>query len=452
MRLTKSLWIAGFSVATVMQGPVPAMAQQVGSEPVLRLADLERMALEKNPTLAQAEAAVRAAEGRARQAGLLPNPTIGAAVNEYSFRQPSKTAEYLGFVEQALVIGGRLRQGRRLFEQERQRTQAEAEAQRQAVRGLTRLAYYQALGAQTLVDVRGKLARVAREAVGISGELYNVGQADRPDILEVEIEAERAELDLAAARNELQRAWRLVTAVVADPSLPPARLEGDLEAEAPDLEQDPALANLVPSSPQVRIARAEQERALAAVDLARAQRVPDLVLRGSLGYNREILDVLGGAKGWEGALELSLQLPIFNRNQGAIAAARAEAERAEAEVRRVELDLQARLGGALADYRNARETARRYREKLVPNAQRAYDMYRSRFHEMAAAYPQVLIAQRTLFQLRAAYVTTLVDLWQAVARLQAFLLTSGLQAPGQPERPEGMNPGLSAGAKRSVEH
>src|SRR5829696_8717987 len=40
--------------------------------PALRLEDLERMALENNPTMAQAEAAVRAAEGRRVQAGLFP--------------------------------------------------------------------------------------------------------------------------------------------------------------------------------------------------------------------------------------------------------------------------------------------------------------------------------------------------------------------------------------------
>jgi cobalt-zinc-cadmium efflux system outer membrane protein len=451
MRLAMN-WLVGSVLVLSLAAQVPAFAQEAGSRPALRLADLERMAVETNPTLKQAEAAVRAAEGRARQAGLLPNPTIGAAVNEYSFRYPSKTAEYLGIVEQAVVIGGRLRQGRRVFEQERLRAQAEAEAQSQAVRGLTRMAYYQALGAQTLVEVRTDLARVAREAVGITGELYNVGQADRPDILEIEIEAERAELDLTAARNEQDRAWRLLTAVVGDASMAPARLDGDLEAEAPDLERDPPLANLVSASPQLRIARAEQERAQAAVDLARAQRVPDLIVRGSLGYNREVLDVIGGPKGWEGALELSIQLPIFNRNQGTIAAARAAADRAQAEVRRVELELAAQLGGALSEYRNARGAAQRYRERLVPNAQRAYDMYRSRFQEMSAAYPQVLIAQRTLFQLRAEYVTTLVELWQSVARLQGFLLTSGLQPPGQGERPEGMNPALSAGAKRSVEH
>jgi outer membrane protein TolC len=43
----------------------------------LALDDLERMALQGNPTLAQAAAAVDASRGKALQAGLYPNPTIG---------------------------------------------------------------------------------------------------------------------------------------------------------------------------------------------------------------------------------------------------------------------------------------------------------------------------------------------------------------------------------------
>src|SRR5262245_15642759 len=49
----------------------------VTAVPALTLENLEQMALKNNPTLAQAEAAIQAAEGRRRQAGLWPNPIVG---------------------------------------------------------------------------------------------------------------------------------------------------------------------------------------------------------------------------------------------------------------------------------------------------------------------------------------------------------------------------------------
>ncbi|MGH9838475.1 MAG: hypothetical protein ACREEM_06805, partial [Blastocatellia bacterium] len=57
--------------------PDRGQAQGQAQGQAMTLADLERMALEGNPTMAQAEAAIRASEGRRVQAGLLPNPVIG---------------------------------------------------------------------------------------------------------------------------------------------------------------------------------------------------------------------------------------------------------------------------------------------------------------------------------------------------------------------------------------
>src|SRR5262249_11143782 len=56
--------------------------QAAATGPALRLEALEQMALQNNPTAAQAEAAIRAAEGRRVQAGLMPNPIIGYAGEE----------------------------------------------------------------------------------------------------------------------------------------------------------------------------------------------------------------------------------------------------------------------------------------------------------------------------------------------------------------------------------
>ncbi|HEY5616750.1 MAG TPA: hypothetical protein VIK60_02340, partial [Vicinamibacterales bacterium] len=58
--------------------PASVMAQpgQAGATPTapLALEDLERMALDNNPTLRQAMTGVTAAQGRARQAGTWFNP------------------------------------------------------------------------------------------------------------------------------------------------------------------------------------------------------------------------------------------------------------------------------------------------------------------------------------------------------------------------------------------
>jgi cobalt-zinc-cadmium efflux system outer membrane protein len=161
----------------------------------MTLTDLERMALEGNPTLAQAEAAIRAAEGRRVQAGLMPNPIIGYSGEELAFRAIGEKSEHLGFIEQTIPLGGKLGKSRAIFAQEKNQAEQDAVAQRQRILNAVRVLYYQARGAQELVEVRTQLAKLARDAVKTTGELFNVGQADRPDAAQIRIEAERADLD-----------------------------------------------------------------------------------------------------------------------------------------------------------------------------------------------------------------------------------------------------------------
>jgi cobalt-zinc-cadmium efflux system outer membrane protein len=48
---------------------------------------------------------------------------------------------------------------------------------------------------------------------------------------------------------------------------------------------------------------------------------------------------------------------------------------------------------------------------------------------MGASYPQVLLAQRTLFSLQTGYINALEQLWINSLALEGFLLTDGLEAP-----------------------
>ncbi len=66
---------------------------------------------------------------------------------------------------------------------------------------------------------------------------------------------------------------------------------------------------------------------------------------------------------------------------------------------------------------------------MIPRAQRAYELYLQKYRNMAAAYPEVIISQRTLFQLQESYVQALAGLWTSAVQLQNYLLVDGLTAP-----------------------
>lgn len=410
-----------------------ALADEAGAQSAapavkfLGLEELERLALAHNPTVAQADAIVRSVLGRKRQASFYPNPIVGFSADDIKARAPSQS-KYFFWAQQTIVTGDKRKLLQAAVAQEQVHAEAEKGMQRQAVLNAVKLLYYEALGAWRTVEVRRDLARLAREAVEISEQLYNIGQADRPDVLEVQIEAERSEVEVSRAENDLGRVWQELAAVVGQPDLPLTPLAGDLEAELPGVDEAAARAQILKESPELRIARTRISHSEALLARSRADRIPNFFIRGGAGYNFERFDSSKDV-GPEFFFELGIPLPIFDTNAGNIAQAEAQLRLAREEVRRVELTLFDRLGAVVRNYRDAQRTVESYQRRILGQAQQSYDLYLQRFRDMAASYPQVLIAQRTLSQVRAEYVRALVELWQAAVLLQGQLVRGALEAP-----------------------
>jgi cobalt-zinc-cadmium efflux system outer membrane protein len=401
------------------------------------LEQLLQMARASNPTLGQAEAGIREAAGRALQAGLWPNPTVGYAGDEIrggSFGG----GEHGVFVQQNVILGGKLGLDRRIFAEEGKQTEAEAEEQRRRVENGVRIAFYQLLAAQQMVEIRMKLSALAKDAVETTTQLFNIGQADQPDLLQAQVEADEADLAVVNAQQDQQRAWRVLSAVVGRPTMPMARLEGNIE-DLPSIDSEQILQTILRDSPAVKIAQVGVTRADAALTRAKREIVPDLSLRAGLSNDFESLEVTPPRTvGLVGFAEVGVNLRLFNRNQGNVQAAKGELDRAKLEVQRVSLVLRQMAAPLLQDFFSARAVAETYKTRTMPNAQRAYELYLRRYREGAAAYPQVLIAQRTLFDLQTHYVVALESVWMNAIALQGLMLTDGLDlptAPGEFDRP-----------------
>lgn len=417
--------LTSLPIAVALLSTTAALAQAKPFDP-LTLQDLERRALENNPTIGQTKAAVDSAAGRTKQAGLYPNPVLSAVGEEVSGGPVIRGGEFGGGFQQRIVTAGKLGLSRRVAAEDQKETEAEAEAQKYRVLNAVRSLYYQALGDQRLIEVRTQLAGLARRAVGISRELANVGQADRPDLLAADIEADRIDLDLITAQNARERTWRQLAAVINDPTLRPVPLAGDLD-NLPKLDLEKALELIYSESPELRAANVGVSRSELALRRAKVEKVPDVIVSGGVRYNRELLELGARPVGKEGFFDIGVEIPFFNRNQGNVAAARSELERSRLDVSRTRLALRARLATAYKDYQDALAIAERYRSTMIPKATQAYELYLNSFRQMAAAYPQALVAQRNLFQLQDDYVKALVNGWQRVVEIQGLLLSDGLE-------------------------
>jgi cobalt-zinc-cadmium efflux system outer membrane protein len=399
--------------------------------PVMRLEDFEQRATGASPALASAQAAVDAARGRARQAGLYPNPIVGYSADEVRGGEPTHGGQHGIFVDQRIVLGGKLGKRRDVLLGTVREAEAALEVTRFRVTNSVRLAYFDTLAAQQRIDLERRMVHLLQEAVRTSYGLFNVGAADSPDVLEIEIEARQSQVRLIQARSELDRARQQLAVTAGDAEMQFGRLEGSLVDALPAIEAG-ALEQILAKSPEVAVARAGIERARLQIRAARAERVPDLFVTGGARYNREHREVDNQHfehLGWEGFLEAGVSIPVFNRNQGGISAAEAELRAAEAELRRLELGVRSRFVTVFTRYRDAARVSEIYRTEIIPRAERAYQLYADKYQEMAAAYPQVLIARRTWLQTNLDSIAALESLYRAALPLRGFLIGEATEGP-----------------------
>lgn len=413
--------------------PIPDLLREAMGRPALRLSDVEALALRNNPTLQQATAAIRRSAGQATQAGLYPNPSVGYQ-GEQIRGGSYGGGEQGAFVQQTIVLGGKRGLRRQIYRTEQHESEIGVNEQHERVISDVDQLFYAALAAQETVRIREDALRLAADAAETAHQLANVGQADAPDVLQAEVESEQAQIEYIAAQHGFIQEFRKLCDVSGSPNLALSPLEGSLE-QMPDVDVDHVISDILKGSPAV--AKAQQGVAVAEAKLKSAKReaIPDVTLRAGIQNNFEPIGASDRPVGLQGFGTGTITLPVFNRNQGNVQAARAGLEGAQLEVTRVRLVLRQAAEAMLQGYLADEAQVERYRDQIIPRASEAYRLYMEKYRAMAAAYPQVLISQRTLLQLRIAYVQAQLNLWTTAVGLRHFTLSGALDSVSGLETP-----------------
>lgn len=355
-------WCAPVGAALCMLGAGPALAQKdaLSLDEALRRAGAVADAEADNPRLIGPRADVEAAEALVGQARLRPNPEASFEAENVAGSGPftgTQSSEYTLSAGLPIELGGKRAARIRAAESELAVARLRGEASLADLGQAVRERYVAAVAAQQRValeqgvyDRNGELLRVARA-------LVDAGR-------EPPLHALRAESALAQAEAELKAAQAI--ALAARFSLG-ALLGGE---GVPSV--DPAFPDLAPpaetlaaySGLEPRIAMAEREAAQAAVGLERSLGRPDLTASAGLRRFEDSNDqalVFG----------VSVPLPLWNRNQGNVAAAGARARGAAAREAVALSDYRQQVAEARAAFLGARARGDTLEQKSLPQAEEA---------------------------------------------------------------------------------
>ncbi|MCI0456218.1 MAG: TolC family protein [Gemmataceae bacterium] len=419
------LWL--FTVLTTGAVVCPVRAQGPASpappaEAALGLGDLLRLSLEQNPILKQAGFDVQAAQGRAVQAGLYPNPTVSVTGDEMGDRTGPGGIWTAPLVTQEIVTGGKRQLSRAVAQKEVDQATLALMRQRYALFTTVRQGYFEVLAAQRRVEILTSLVEVAQKSYETAESLLKGKQIAPLDLLPFRVELNRLRVDLEAARRELTAAWRRLAANMGAPNLPPTSLLGSLEALMPDYDFDRARAYMLEVHPEVRSAQVGVGRAELALRRAQVERIPNVTV--GAGYVRQNQN---RSDDW--LVQVSVPVPVFNRNQGNILAAQAEVGRAMQEINRAQNDLINRLATAFGQYAAARQRAEVYRTAILPDARESYRLSLAAFKGGQFEFLRVLQAQRQAQEANLEYVRALADVWRAASEIAGLVLEEHWPTP-----------------------
>lgn len=377
-------WLAAFSLAAALSRPALAGP--------LTFAEALDRAQSSAPGLQAASFSADAARASARSAGALPDPKLGLNLENYPVSGPN--AGRFGADEMTM---GRIGLQQDIPNAERRRaaraeagaaiTQAEAlqTAEARKVKLGAALAWIDLAYAErrlaALDQVLQTLAPIweAQPAAVASGRA-RPGQTITAVEKRAALEDQRSELAAAAARAraELTR-WT----GEAGPSTagPPPNFEVDPSALRAGLDEVPALL----------VGRAAVNRADAGVAAARAAKRPDLGFEVAYGRRDPMFgDMLSAG--------VTVSLPLFagSRQEPQIAARRAEAASARAQVEDARRALAAQFEADWADHLMHHDQWRRTLDVVVPAAQQRADLETASYAAGTAGLPEVLDAMGAL--------------------------------------------------------
>jgi cobalt-zinc-cadmium efflux system outer membrane protein len=392
-------------------------------ELALSVDDALRIAFDRSPTVQRANLEIQSARSELQGASILlrHNPELSGAAGA-RLTPDGTTPDYEVQLAQAIEIGGqrtaRIEAATALV---KTAEAAEKEARIELAADV-REAFWHAIAAKRLVALAEEGSRLAGQSLDTAEQRFAAGAATRIEINAARIEVSRARRLTRVASQRSAAAYAQLRRLLVLGLAPELVLQGALPEPVPDLTLDaePLVTRAATQRPEL-VARARGLEAADALQrLAEREATPTPVL--GAGYQREEnAHVVMGT--------LAIDLPVFERNQGARGASLARVGQARLEVddagRRIEHEV--RL--AAARLTNANAAAADYAGGVLNGITENLELITEAYAAGKVDFLQLLLVRRETLEAQREYVEALEELASARARLAQAVGSEGEFSP-----------------------
>ena len=425
---------AGRAATTALQANQLTSSQFVDASG-LTIEQLSETGFSRRADLLAARQRLAVAQGRVIQAGLRPNPTLDTEYGTPRFLAGEPEFDFSAGVSQVFELGGKRRKRVVVARLELEQARAEVLAFERQFAAELRAAYVHALGFAKQLDVLEQLIAANDELVRITNERLTEGDVAPLDLNLVRVETDRLRVQVVRTHANLESQLISLRTLVGFETTEPLRI-------APLPERPPRLDISLPELTDIalreradlRATRLGEELGTARITLAESLATPNVAASVRYSRSKGIIDLpeqLGEgliARDTDNELTfgVSIEIPVFNRNQGEIASA--VGERAQATRQREFLEATIRRDVALSfrRYRAAADALVLYSTQIVPRAEQNLNTVRVGYNLGEFSVFDIVNEQRRLIENETGYIEALRDYYTSLAEIERAL---GTQIP-----------------------
>ena len=390
--------------------------------------EIVRRALAANGELAAARLEIERARARLRQAGLRPNPTIDVEQSTGRLTGSPGEGEVSVGVAVPIELGGKRRRRIEFAQAELEASEAEVADRERRLTNEVRALYAEALAAIRELSTLEELNDLDLQTTRFVQARVNEGETAPIELNQLRVEVERLRSRRALVEGRLKGTLfrlKIVTGIGPSEIL---RLGEDLQQPVTlpsPASVDAAVEIALRSRPDLRFAKLSEEVAQAGLQLARAQAVPNLTPFTKYSNSRSVFEdtPVGVLRDRDKLLTfgVSVEIPIFNRNQGGKEEAAVAINQAQRRREFLEAVIRSEVQSAYGRYEAAQSAVTTFEQGAIPRSSENVRTIRAAYQIGAFSITDLLVEQRRLLDVQREFTEALAERYRALADLQAAM-------------------------------
>lgn len=392
--------------------------------------EVVRRALATNGELAAVRLEIERARARLRQAGLRPNPTVDVEQSTGRFTGSPSEGEVSVGVAVPIELGGKRRRRIKLARAELEAAEAEVADRERRLTNEVRALYSEALAAVRELSTLEELHDLDLQTTRFVQARVNEGETAPIELNQLRVEVERLRSRRALIEGRLKSTLLRLKSLAGMSPLDLLRLGEDLQqpiALPLPASLDAAVEIALRSRPDLRFARLSEEVAQAGLQLARAQGVPNLTPFTRYSNSRTVFEdtPVGVLSDRDKLLTfgVSVEIPIFNRNQGGKAEAAIAINQAQQRREFLEAVIRSEVQSAYARYEASQAAVTTFEQGAIPRSSENVRTIRAAYQIGAFSITDLLVEQRRLLDVQREFTEALAERYRALADLHAAMGT-----------------------------